>query len=116
MTVQNDIQLLHKHFEKRRKPAPKKRQLKEKKKRLRINQKIQDLHMERIIELREKQGLSYEKIGHILSVRRDTILKAYTRYTVRGYHRDNRADNGRVNPRRKIGPELRLQLLDRDLL
>ena len=72
--------------------------------------------MERILELREKQGLSYEQIGHILSMRRGTILNAYTRYTIRGYHRDNRADNGRANPHVKIGPELRRQLLDRGLL
>ena len=63
--------------------------------------------MERILHLRDDQGLSYRKIGKILTVRHDTIFKAYTRYTIRGgVHRDDRAHNGRNNPRHKIRPEL----------
>ena len=108
---------MHQGFAKRKKPAPRKRQVKEKRKRLRINQKIQDLHIERIAKLRNEHGLSYRKIGKILTVRHDTVFRAYARYIVRGgVHRDERAGNGRNNPLHKIGPKLSKQLLDRNLL
>ena len=73
--------------------------------------------MDRILKLRNNEGLSYRQIGKILTVRPDTIYKAVIRYTKRcGIHRDERANNGRNNPRHKIGPELQRQLLDRTLL
>ena len=50
-TPYDDIEALHKQFERQR-PPPKKRAVKEKKKRRRVNMKIKQLHMEEFLELR----------------------------------------------------------------
>jgi hypothetical protein len=46
----------------------------------------------------------------------ETVFQALKRYNKRGEFIDNRINNGRNNPRQKIGDELRRRLLDRNLL
>ena len=92
--MQEDINLLHAQFRPRQRSPPKKRVLKEKRKRARINQKIRPLHVERFIELREKFNYSYEKIGEIMTVKPMTVFAALKRYAARGTHVDMRAYNG----------------------
>jgi len=106
MTLYNDIEALHRQFEPSRHPAPKKRQLKEKKKRSRVNQKIKALQVERFLHLRYQEKLSYRQIGKIMTVKHMTVCLALKRYAERGKHVDNRSMNGRNNPRHKITPDL----------
>ena len=51
-----------------------------------------------------------------MTVKPMTVHAALKRYAARGVHLDNRIGNGRNNPRRKITPVLKEQLLHRDLL
>ena len=111
----DDVQALHHQFIRQTSP-PKKRLFKEKKKRRRLNQKIQALHMEQILDLRFNQHLSYPKIGKTLTLKPATIHLALKRYLERGNTVDQRVHNGHNNPRHKIGDDLRRRMLDRDLL
>ena len=79
----SDIVALNRQFE-RRPPPPKKRQVKERKKRSRQNQKISAFHMEQILYLRNKQQLSFSKIGRALTMKPETVFMALKRYTNRG--------------------------------
>ena len=73
--------------------------------------------MEKILEMRNKFGFSYGKIGKILLLRPHTILTALRRYNQRGGELiDKRKFNGKNNPRRKISADLARRMLDRDLL
>ena len=71
-TLLDDVEALHKQFE-RQKPPKKKRVVKEKKKRRRVNMKLKPLHMEKILDLRFNQRLSYSKIGKALTLKESTV-------------------------------------------
>ena len=114
-TLLDDIEALHKQFE-RQKPPKKKRVVKEKKKLRRVNMKLKPLHMEQILDLRFNQHLSYVKIGKELTLKPETVYQALKRYLARGVFVDQRIFNGHDNPRHKISDDLRRRMLDRDLL
>jgi hypothetical protein len=78
-TLLQDVVALHNQFERRRSPL-KKREHKEKKKRTRVNHKVNAFQMEQIIELKLKQQLSYVKIGKALTLKPETIYQALRRY------------------------------------
>ena len=62
--------------------------------RLRVNQKVKQLHIERCFELREKFNLSFSKIGEIMTIKPVTVYAAMKRFAERGVHNDMRAHNG----------------------
>jgi hypothetical protein len=70
-----------------------------------------------MLRLRQEQNLSYEKIGLLLRLEKTTVFQALKRYERRGQVlRDDRANNGQNNTRRKIFPDMAEKLLDRTLL
>ena len=83
----DDVHALHRQFE-RQLPPQKKRVLKEKKKRTRLNQKIKAFHMEQILDLRFNQHLSYPKIGKALTLKPASVHLALKRYLERGHSVD----------------------------
>ncbi len=61
--------------------------------------------------------MSYSKIAKAMTLHVSSIFRALKRYAERGKHIDNRTFNDwKDNPKRKITPELRQRMLDRDLL
>jgi hypothetical protein len=86
------------------------------KKRRRVNQKVQALHVEQFLQLREQHKMSYRQIGEFMTLKPMTVFAALKRYAERGAHFDYRIGNGHNNPRHKINAELGERMLNRDLL
>ena len=107
---------LHRQFAPARKPAAKKRVAKEKRKKRRINQKLQQLHIDQCLELRNRHNLTFREIGRRLTLNPQSVFMALKRLRLRGSHVDQRQHNGRNNPSHKINEQLKQRLLDRDLL
>ena len=112
----DDLDDLQKQFLPRPKPPSRRRQARVVVRR-RVNQKVQPIHLREMLRLRQEQNLSYEKIGLLLRLEKTTVFQALKRYERRGQVlRDDRANNGQNNTRRKIFPDMAEKLLDRTLL
>ena len=89
-TQLQDIEMLHRQFQKQRRRPPRRREKKAKKKLSRLNQKIKDFHVEKFLELRDRHQMSYRQIGLKMTVKSGTVYAALKRYAARGEHCDMR--------------------------